>query len=157
MLKVTYLSIVSSLLLLVSSYSYGSFEPVDGNSISGAACTEETLNKSNADESCSDLNPTFAEGYEDGFAEGKRLALIPNYQTYVSIRDSYRDYAANHPDYPQYFEHFRGKYLGIVEGWQANFVPAPSGGGLDVPGSTLCTDSNGLRRPCWSVALDNEE
>lgn len=140
------------------STSLSAKESKENNSKTELTCLIEQACSVENGEFESEMYPTFAEGYADGLAEGKRLALIPDKQTYDSYWKSYRDYPSNHPTYTQNFEYFRGKYLGIVDGWLANYVPpSPSGGGWDLPDGNLCTDSNGLRRPCWAVALDNQE
>ena len=67
----------------------------------------------------------YDEGYADGYAEGRNLALIPDPITYDQLWKSYNSYPANFPDYPQNFSYFKGKYLGIVDGWLNNFNPSP--------------------------------
>ncbi|MBK6267307.1 hypothetical protein JKA74_19855 [Marivirga sp. S37H4] len=73
--------------------------------------------------------PTWQDGYDDGFNEGKNLALQGNYSLYQQFSNSYSTYPQRFPNEQQNYPYFSGKYVGLYYGWQAYYNPNPPGGG----------------------------
>jgi hypothetical protein len=75
-------------------------------------------------------DPSWMQGYNDGFDEGRRLALQGNYSLYQQYSNSYSTYPQRFPNHPENYPYFAGKYVGLYYGWEA-FVGTnpPSGGG----------------------------
>lgn len=117
MLKVSLLFIASSLLFM-TSVTLKAENKLD----SDPDCElEEICFDENGELNSQVVGSTFAQGYEDGVREGRRLALIPDPQLYDDYWRSYESYSRRFPNHPQNFDYFRGKYLGIVDGWLAHY------------------------------------
>lgn len=73
--------------------------------------------------------PTWQKGYDDGFNEGKKLALQGNYSLYLQFSNSYSTYPQRFPNEQQNYPYFAGKYVGLYYGWEAYYSPNPPIGG----------------------------
>lgn len=152
MYKLNYLIILGSLLLF--SFSPIHLEEIELNE-SELICELEA-------KAFTSSSSTFNDGYNSGLQEGKRLGQLPDPTTYNALWQSYRDYPGNFPQHTQNHPYFRGKYLGIVDGWivgqQIYYEKLKkSGSGLEIPGPVMCRDQEtGMMRPCWLIPVPNQ-